>query len=61
VEQVTGLLFNYIQIVRINDEYTTPEMAADLMEHNIEKLTSLYQRGKESFGKHERQLRALLA
>jgi uncharacterized protein len=45
--------------VRINDEYTTPEMAADLMEHNIAKLTLLYQRGKESFGKHERQLQAL--
>ena len=35
--------------------------AADLMEHNLTKLTLLYQRGKESFGKHERQLQALLA
>jgi predicted acylesterase/phospholipase RssA len=61
MEQLTDLLFNDIQIVRINDEYTTPEMAADLMEHNIAKLTLLYRRGKESFGKHERQLRALLA
>ena len=48
-------------MVRINDEYTTPEMAADLMEHNIAKLTLLFQRGKESFGKHERRRRALLA
>jgi predicted acylesterase/phospholipase RssA len=61
MEQLTELLFNDIQMVRINDEYTTPEMAADLMEHNIAKLTLLYQRGKESFGKHERQLKALWA
>jgi predicted acylesterase/phospholipase RssA len=59
MEQLTELLFNDIQMVRINDEYSTPEMAADLMEHNIAKLTLLYQRGKESFGKHERQLKAL--
>jgi predicted acylesterase/phospholipase RssA len=61
MEQLTDLLFGDIQMVRINDEYTIPEMAADLMEHNIAKLTLLYQRGKESFGKHERQLQALLA
>jgi predicted acylesterase/phospholipase RssA len=61
MEQLTDLLFKDIPMVRINDEYTTPEMAADLMEHNIAKLTLLYQRGKESFGKHERQLKALLA
>jgi hypothetical protein len=35
-------------------------MAADLMEHNIAKLTLLYQRGKESFGKHEQQLKDLM-
>jgi uncharacterized protein len=61
MEQLTHLLFKDTPMVRINDEYTTPEMAADLMEHNIEKLNLLYQRGKESFGKHERQLQALLA
>jgi uncharacterized protein len=61
MEQLTELLFSEIPMVRINDEYTTPEMAADLMEHNIAKLTLLYQRGKESFGKHERQLKALWA
>jgi uncharacterized protein len=60
MEQLTELLFKDISIVRINDTYTTPEMAADLMEHNIAKLTLLYQRGKESFGKHERHLKALL-
>jgi uncharacterized protein len=60
MEQLTDLLFHDIPTVRINDAYTTPEMAADLMEHNIAKLTLLYQRGKESFGKHERQLKTLL-
>ena len=48
-------------MVRINDTYSTPDMAADLMEHNIKKLNILYQRGGESFGKHEIELKKLLA
>jgi predicted acylesterase/phospholipase RssA len=61
MEQLGDLLFKDVSIVRINDQYTTPEMAADLLEHNIAKLTLLYQRGNESFRKYERQLEALLA
>ena len=50
-----------LTIVRINDTYSTPDMAADLLEHDIKKLNLLYQRGGESFGKHEDELKALLA
>ena len=32
-------------MVRINDSYTSPDMAADLMEHNLDKLKLLYRRG----------------
>ena len=49
-----------VPMVRINDSYTTPDMAADLMEHDIKKLNLLYQRGGESFGKHEEELTKLL-
>ena len=61
MEQLASLLFKEVPFVRINDTYSTPDMAADLMEHNMEKLNKLYQRGGESFGKHENELKALLA
>lgn len=60
MEQLTELLFKDVPMVRINDTYNTPEMAADLMEHDMKKLTLLFQRGKESFGKHEKLLKTLL-
>jgi len=61
MEQLASLLFNDVAMVRVNDTYSTPDMAADLMEHNIKKLNILYQRGGESFGKHEKALKTLLA
>ncbi|MGA4313679.1 patatin-like phospholipase family protein [Ralstonia nicotianae] len=61
LEQLAMLLSPDVPMVRINDSYTTPDMAADLMEHNIEKLKLLYRRGLESFGKHERQLEQLFS
>jgi predicted acylesterase/phospholipase RssA len=61
LEQLAALLCTDVRMVRINDSFTSPDMAADLMEHNLDKLKLLYRRGIESFGKHERQLGQLLA
>ncbi len=61
LEQLATLLCRDVPMVRVNDSFTTPDMAADLMEHNIEKLRLLYRRGRESFNKHEGDLAALLA
>ena len=55
------LLFKDVPMVRINDTYNTPDMATDLMETDIEKLNVLFQRGGESYAKHEDELRNLLA
>lgn len=60
MEQLRTVLFNDVQTVRINDTFEQPEMATDLLESNLTKLNMLYQRGGESFAKHERDLRALL-
>lgn len=60
LETLASLLFKDMAIVRVNDTYSTPDMAADLMEHNIKKLNLLYQRGGESFAKHEAELAMLL-
>ena len=61
MEQLAKLLWRDLPMIRINDTYNTPEMAADLMEHNLKKLQLLYRRGGESFREHERKLAELLA
>lgn len=61
LETLGSLLFRDLAMVRINDTYSTPDMAADLMEHDIKKLNLLYQRGGESFAKHEAELKRLFA
>jgi len=61
MEQLAAVLFKNVRMVRVNDTFNTPEMATDLMEHNLTKLNMLYQRGTASFGKHERQLKELLS
>jgi predicted acylesterase/phospholipase RssA len=59
MEQLRGILFRDIAAVRINDTYQQPEMATDLLESDLKKLGMLYQRGRESFAKHEVNLREL--
>jgi predicted patatin/cPLA2 family phospholipase len=60
MEQLRAVLFKAIWTVRINDTFERPEMATDLMEHDMTKLNMLYQRGGESFAKHESELKKLL-
>jgi patatin-like phospholipase/acyl hydrolase len=61
MEQLREILFREVAAVRINDAYSQPEMATDLLESDLKKLGMLYQRGRESFAKHEAALRNLLA
>jgi hypothetical protein len=60
MDQLRTLMFNQIPTVRINDAFTTPEMATDLFEHDLSKLNILRQRGRESFAREEVNLREFL-
>lgn len=60
METLANLLFKDVPMVRINDTYATPDMATDLMETDMKKLGLLFQRGGESFAKHEDELKRLL-
>ena len=60
MEQLRAILFKAIWTVRINETFERPEMATDVMEHDMTKLNMLYQRGGESFAKHESELKRLL-
>lgn len=60
MEQLRTILFNDISAVRINDAFEKPEMATDIMEHNLDKLNILRQRGSESFASKESEMKKLL-
>jgi patatin-like phospholipase/acyl hydrolase len=60
MEQLRIVLFKDIKTIRINDTFEKPEMATDLMEHDLDKLNILRQRGSESFAGRESELRGFL-
>ena len=60
MEQLRTVLFKDIATIRINDTFERPEMATDIMEHNLDKLNMLRQRGSESFASRELELKKLL-
>ncbi len=60
MEQLRRILFPDVHTVRVSEAFTEPAMATDLLEYRIDKLDIIHTRGKESFGKQEADLRALL-
>lgn len=60
MDQLRQILFHDIPTIRISDSFVTPEMATDLLEHDLNKLDILFQRGRESFASREKQLREYL-
>lgn len=60
MEQLRRVLFHDVPTIRISDSYVTPEMATDLLEHDLNKLDRLFRRGRESFASREQQLRDYL-
>jgi len=60
MDVLRSILFKDVQTVRISEAYITPDMATDMFEHDLTKLNLLRQRGSESFGLFEADIRALL-
>lgn len=60
MDQLRTILFRDVPTIRISDTFERPEMATDLMEHDLEKLNILRQRGRESFASREDQLKEFL-
>ena len=60
MEQLREVLFASVPTIRINERYTEPEMATDMFEHDMSKLNLLWSRGRQSFEKHETELKAFL-
>ena len=60
MEQLRAVLFPDVPTVRISDTFATPEMATDLLEHDLKKLNLLRQRRRDWFASREHDLRSLL-
>jgi predicted acylesterase/phospholipase RssA len=60
MDQLRDILFNDVPTIRISDTFERPEMATDLMEHDLVKLNQLRQRGAESFASRESALKSFL-
>ncbi|WP_154753807.1 patatin-like phospholipase family protein [Erwinia sorbitola] len=60
MDQLRSVLFKQVPTIRVSETYSTPEMATDLMEHDLAKLNILYQRGGDSFAKHEGNIKKFL-
>jgi patatin-like phospholipase/acyl hydrolase len=60
MEVLTGLMFKDVPTIRINDDFSEPDMATDLLEHDLKKLNRLVQKGRDSFRKHEPKLTEFL-
>jgi patatin-like phospholipase/acyl hydrolase len=59
MDQLRHVLFRHLPTVRVSETFDQPEMATDLFEHDMRKLNILRQRGAESFGKQEADLKKL--
>lgn len=53
MDQLRKVLFSDVRTVRINDTFSQPEMATDLLEHDLTKLNLLHQRGEQSYAAQE--------
>jgi predicted acylesterase/phospholipase RssA len=60
MEVLRSILFKDVPTIRINDAFVEPEMATDLLEHDLAKLNRLVQKGRLSYAKHEVQLKEFL-
>lgn len=60
MDQLRTILFRDVPTVRISEKFERPEMATDLLEHDLDKLNILRQRGRESFAPREDELKQFL-
>ncbi|MBO2636522.1 hypothetical protein I6M42_07565 [Shewanella algae] len=50
MDQLRNILFHDIPTIRISDTFERPEMATDLLEHDLDELNILWQRGSSIRG-----------
>lgn len=59
IEQLRQVLFPDVQVVRVNDAFTDMQYSTNFLESDRNKLEKLMDLGRESFGKHEEDVKTL--
>jgi len=60
MDQLRKVLFREVQTVRIHQRYTQPELATDMLEVDLEKLNTLWLRGRDCAREAEVELKTSL-
>jgi hypothetical protein len=60
MDVLRSILFKDVPTIRISDAFVEPEMATDLLEHDLTKLNRLVQKGRLSYAKHEAEIKEFL-
>jgi uncharacterized protein len=60
MDELRRVLFRDVRAVRINTKYTQPEMATDMLEADMNKLSKLWSRGRDSAREQEAPLKEYL-
>lgn len=60
MEVLRSILFKDVPTIRISDAFVEPEMATDLLEHDLTKLNRLVQKGRLSYASNEAKLKEFL-
>jgi uncharacterized protein len=60
MDELRRALFRGVKTVRINTKYTEPEMATDMLEADMNKLSKLWSRGRDSAREQEALLKQYL-
>ncbi|MEZ5406313.1 MAG: patatin-like phospholipase family protein [Verrucomicrobiia bacterium] len=60
MEVLRSLMFKDVPTIRISDSFVEPAMATDLLEHDLNKLNRLVQKGRLSFSEREDELKSFL-
>ncbi|RDL46288.1 hypothetical protein BLJAPNOD_06482 [Ensifer sp. M14] len=61
MEELRKVTFRDVATLRIHARYTQPEMATDMLEVNMERLSLLWQRGRDSARENEVELQRFLS
>jgi patatin-like phospholipase/acyl hydrolase len=56
MDQLRLVLFGHVPSIRISDVFSEPEMATDLLEHDLTKLSRIREKGRFSFARREAEV-----
>lgn len=60
MEVLRDILFKNVQTIRLHESFVEPELATDLLEHDVNKLNRLTQKGRFSYAAQEKSIKEFL-